>query len=143
MRFKHEHAVETRLAPSPAAFQSRRSRSSAQQLIQSISDLPASEWFGDQQHLASLARTKAGVRSLWRVADDHNRKLGMLGIITHSIKQRLAHIVRGAVQHDSVGVLFHSQLIDCVRISLGTNLVAAVAQCKRQQLGNLRRIVND
>jgi len=66
----------------------------------------------------------------------------MVGVVTHGIEQRLAHIIRSAIQHQRYGLLRNNQFVDADVVSLREDLEARVALGKRQQLGNLRRVVD-
>jgi hypothetical protein len=66
----------------------------------------------------------------------------MLGMIAHDVEQRFAHVEHRAIEHDGVGVFVGNELVDGRRESGGRHLVAAVAERKRQELGDLGRVVN-
>lgn len=106
-------------------------------------DLRPSERFRNEQHSARLPRAQARIRNLWSIADDDYGKFSVIGMVTHGVKQRLAHVVSGAVEHQRIGMMLLNALVNRGVIPFRKNLVAAVAQGKRQQLGNLRRVVDE
>src|ERR1039458_2179670 len=101
------------------------------------------ERFGDEQDCSRVPGTKARVRNLRGVADDDDGKAGVIRMVTHGVEERLAHVVGGAVEHERIGALLENQLVDGDGVSRCKDLVAAVTQRKCQQLGNLRRVVDE
>src|SRR5208337_5181519 len=75
-------------------------------------------------------------------SDDDDGKLGMIGVVTHGVEERFAHVEGGTVEHNGVGAVLQNQLVDGRGISRSEDLVAEVTQRKRQELGNLRRVVD-
>src|SRR5208337_3223709 len=114
-----------------------------QKLIERFCDLRPRERFWDEQDCSRVSGTKACVSLLRCVADDDNGKLGVIRMVTHGVEERLAHVEGGAVEHERVGALLENQLVDSDGVSRCADLVAVVTQRKRQQLGYLRRVVNE
>src|SRR5215475_12329094 len=83
-----------------------------QQLIERPRDLPAGERLRDEQHVFGLARAQARVGLLRRVADDHDRQVGMRRIAADEVEERLAHLVDGAVEDERIGALLGETLVD-------------------------------
>jgi len=67
----------------------------------------------------------------------------MIWAVPHGIEQRFAHLQCRTVDHQRIGALFRDQIVDGLRKSRREDLVAEIAQRKRQKLGNLRRIVDE
>ncbi len=67
----------------------------------------------------------------------------MIRMMTHAVEERLAHVIRRAVEHDRIGVLLQNQFVHGRGIAVCVHLIASVAQGKRQKLGNLRRVVDE
>src|SRR6266481_9852116 len=114
-----------------------------EQLFERSGDLRPSKRFRDQKYFLGIAGTEARVSLLRRVTDDDDGKFGVIRVITHGVEERLAHIVDGTIEHEGIGALLNDQLIDSGGIAGGENVVAAVAQRKRQQFGDFRRIVDE
>jgi hypothetical protein len=64
-------------------------------------------------------------------------------MVAHRVKERLAHIVSGAVEHYRLSAMLIDELIHGVAVSRGKYFVAVIAQRERQQLSDLRRVVNE
>ena len=114
-----------------------------QQLVERRCDLRAGERFRDEQDSSGVPGTEAGVSLLRRVTDDDDGQLGVIRVIPHRVEERFAHLESATVQHQGVGALLQNQFVDGSGISRCQDLVAAVTQRKRQQLGNLRRVVDE
>ena len=113
------------------------------QLSERPGDLRASEGFWNQKYSLGVPRTEAPVSNLRRVANDYDGKFGVVRIGSHAVENRLAHVVDGAVENESVGVLLRDQFIHGRGKTRGENIEAVIAQRKRQQLGDFRRVVNE
>ena len=105
-------------------------------------DLRAGEGFWNQKYSLGVPLTEAPVSNLRRVTDDYYGKFSVVGVCSNAVKDRLAHVVHGAVENESVGVLLLDQFIHGRGKTRGENIEAVIAQCKRQQLGDFRRVVN-
>src|SRR5271165_4597680 len=116
---------------------------SGKQLSNGLGHLRSGERFGDQQDSASVAGTKARVGHLRCVGDDDDGKLSVVRVVTHVVEERLAHVEGGTVEHECIGAVLLNQFVDGVGKSGCEDLVAEVTQCKRQELGNLRRVVDE
>jgi len=66
----------------------------------------------------------------------------MIRMLPYSVEQRLAHFVTGTIEHYRIGAMLNDQLADAGSVSRREDFIAKVAQRERQQLGNLRRIVD-
>jgi hypothetical protein len=111
-------------------------------LCERASDLAAAERLRDQQHVVGVAAAKAGVGLLRRVADDHDRQRRVLRRAPHRVEQHLGHVVGGAVEHQRIRLMLVDQLADRRIESDGRDLVAVIAERERQQLRNLRRVID-
>lgn len=114
-----------------------------QQLIERSCDLRPGERFRDQQDSSGVPGAEARVSLLWRVADDDDGKLDVIRVVTHSVKERLAHVEGGTIEYERIGSLLENQFVDGDRISRCQDLIAEVTQRKRQKLGNLRRVIDE
>src|SRR5882762_8300973 len=114
-----------------------------EQLFERSGDLRPSKRFRNQKYFLGIAGTEARVSLLRRVTDDDDGKSGVIRVITHGVEERLAHIVDGTIEHEGIGALLNDELINGGGIAGGENVVAAVAQRKRQQLGDFRRVVDE
>jgi hypothetical protein len=113
-----------------------------QQLPQRLRNLRSGKWFRDQQDPLRFSRTQARYSRLRRIADDDSGKVCVIGMVTHGVEQRLAHIIRSAIQDQRFGLLRNNQFVDADVVTVCENFKARIAQRKGQQLGNLRRVVN-
>jgi hypothetical protein len=66
----------------------------------------------------------------------------MIPTLPNGVKQRFTHRIRTAIQNYGLGVVFDCKFVHPAGVSLGEYLVAEIAQRKREQLGNLRRVVD-
>ena len=67
----------------------------------------------------------------------------MIGVRTHGIEQRLAHVEHGTIEHEGVRVLLGDELGDLVGEARGEHVIAVIAQRERQQLGDLGGVVDE
>ncbi len=111
--------------------------------MERLGDLRPSERFRNEQHSARLPRAQARIGNLWSIANDDDGKLSVIRMVTHGVKERLAHVVGGTVEHQRIGMMLLNALVNRSVIPFRKNLVATVAQGKRQQLGDLRRVVDE
>jgi hypothetical protein len=51
----------------------------------------------------------------------------MIRMIAHRIKDRLAHVVSRAIQHNRIGALLDNKIVDASCVPRGIDLVAMVA----------------
>src|ERR1019366_1178636 len=116
---------------------------SFEQLIERSCNLRPGERFRDQQDSSGVPGTEACVSFLWCVTDDDDGKFGVIWMVTYGVEERLAHVEDRTVKHERIGALLQEQLVDSKGIAGGEDIVAAVAQRKRQQLGDFRRVVNE
>src|SRR3981189_581145 len=114
-----------------------------EQLIERSGDLRPGKRFRDQKYFLGVAGTEARVSLLRRVTDDDDGKSGVIRIITHGVEERLALVIDGTIEHESIGALLNDELINGGGIAGGENVVAAVAKRKRQQLGDFRCVVDE
>jgi len=65
------------------------------------------------------------------------------GMAAHAVEERLAHLEGGAVEHERIGALLLNQLVDCGTVTRREDRVAEITQREREQLGDLRRVVDE
>ena len=106
-------------------------------------DLGTGERFLDEQDSSGVPGTEARVSLLRCVTDDDDGQLGVIRVMPHRVEERFAHLESATVEHEGVGALLQNQFVDGSGISGCEDFVAAVTQRKRQQLGNLRRVVDE
>jgi hypothetical protein len=121
----------------------KRSRNLFKQLLKSSCHLRPGERFRNQQDSVSIPGSKAHVSLVLCVSNDDDGKPDMVRVVTQAVEECLAHIEGGTVQHDSIGALLCNQLIDGRGVSCCDDLMSPVTQRKGQQLGNLRRVVDE
>src|SRR5271166_3745688 len=113
------------------------------QVIERSCHLRPGKRFRDQQDSSRVAGAEAPVSFSLCVSDDYDGKIGVVRMVTQAVKERLAHVEGGTVEHERIGAVLQNQLVDGRGISRCEDLVAEVTQRKRQQLGNLRRVVDE
>ena len=79
-----------------------------EQLFERSGDLRPSKRFWDQKYFLGVAGTEARVSLLRRVTDDDDGKFGVIRVITHGVEERLAHIVDGTIEHESISALLRA-----------------------------------
>src|SRR5262245_51555951 len=67
----------------------------------------------------------------------------MRWIAADEVEERLAHLVDGAVEDERIGARIGETLVDGGGEAGGDHAVAAVAQRERQQLGDLRSVIDE
>ena len=66
----------------------------------------------------------------------------MIWVGAHRVEECFTHVVAGTVEHQRARAVLNNQVIDTAGVTGCGDVVAQVTQRKRQQLGNLRRVVN-
>src|SRR5262245_62952885 len=56
----------------------------------------------NEQDVFGLTRAQARVGLLRRIADDHDRQLGIRRLTANDVEERLAHLVHGAVEDERI-----------------------------------------
>ena len=90
--------------------------------------------------MLGAAPLQACVGFFRRVADDDDRQRRVLA--AHGVEQHLRHVERRAVEDERVGPPGGDQIADARIEARHRDLVAVIAERERQQLRDLRRVVD-